>query len=115
VLGGVVVFHIGAETVCARPGDVVVAPKRVPRTFRVVSDHARWLVLTSLRSLARYEEFAKAVTQPSEPAADPTGSWASDPDAAVVRAIAASNGIAVLGPPGMLPEQFEQAEADSAL
>ena len=64
VLEGEVTFYVGGETVRARPGDVVVAPRDVPRTFCVTSETARWLVVTSLRSLSRYEDFSRAVTQP---------------------------------------------------
>ena len=46
VLEGEVVFHVGGETVAAAAGDAVVAPRGAERTFRVVSERARWLVLT---------------------------------------------------------------------
>jgi mannose-6-phosphate isomerase-like protein (cupin superfamily) len=46
VLAGELIFFVGDEVVRARPGDVVVAPRGVPRTYRVESEGARWLVLT---------------------------------------------------------------------
>jgi hypothetical protein len=101
VLEGEVTFYVGAEVVHARAGDVVVVPPSAPRTFRVSSERARWLVVTDLRSPARYEDFARAVA-PADPAA--TGSaWPSEDEVASLRAIAAANGITVLGPPGTLP------------
>ena len=100
VLEGEISFYVGRETTHARPGDLVIAPSGVPRTFRVTSAQARWLVLTSVRSLARYEDFARAVVPPN---AD--RDWSTPEDAAAVAAIAAANGIEVLGPPGMLPAE----------
>ena len=104
VLEGEVVFYVGDEIVRARAGDVVVAPGGVPRTFRVASAAARWLVMTSVKSLARYEDFTRAAVRP---AAGLTG-WPSAEDAAALAAIAAANDIDVLGPPGMLPRQLDQ-------
>jgi mannose-6-phosphate isomerase-like protein (cupin superfamily) len=100
VLEGEVVFHVGGERVHARAGDVVVAPRHVPRTFRVVSERARWLVITSLRSLARYEDFQRAVAPVG---AEDEPAWASEEDYAVLTGLAAANGIEILGPPGLLP------------
>jgi len=98
VLEGEVVFFVGDEIVDGRAGDVVVAPRDVPRTYRVASGTARWLVVTALRSPVRYEDFTRAVTCP-----DASGSWPSPEEEATVAAIASANGITVLGPPGALP------------
>ncbi|CAN5686912.1 cupin domain-containing protein [soil metagenome] len=98
VLEGEVVFFVGEETVEARAGDVVIAPRDVPRTYLVTSASARWLVTTALRSLARYEDFALAVARPG-----PADSWPSAEEEAAVSAIASANGITLLGPPGSLP------------
>lgn len=99
VLEGHVTFYVGAETVAAGPGDVVVAPSGVARTFRVDSPRARWSVLTRVRSLARFADFTRAVhaTPP------PSGRWPSAHEHAAVASIAAANGIELLGPPGALP------------
>jgi quercetin dioxygenase-like cupin family protein len=100
VLEGEVVFYVGDEIVRARAGEVVVAPRGVARTFRVASKRARWLLMTTLRSVSRYEDFARAVTwRRARERAD----WPSAEEAAAVAAIAAANGIEVLGPPGTLP------------
>src|SRR3954447_20803240 len=64
VLDGEVVFFVGADMVWAGPGDVVVAPRDVPRTFRVASSEARWLVLTQVRSLESFADFGRAVSAP---------------------------------------------------
>jgi mannose-6-phosphate isomerase-like protein (cupin superfamily) len=100
VLAGEVVFFVGNDMVWAGPGDVVVAPAGAARTFRVASDGARWLVLTQVRSLDRYTDFARAV---SAPLADPCSGWPSSGEHAAVESMAAANGIELLGPPGALP------------
>jgi mannose-6-phosphate isomerase-like protein (cupin superfamily) len=94
---GLVTFFVGGETVSAGPGDVVVAPAAVERTFRVESDRARWLVLTHVRSLPRFEDFGRAVSAPV------AGDWPSLEEAATVASIARVNGIELIGPPGALP------------
>ena len=100
VLGGELTFFVGADVVRAETGDVVVAPREVPRTYRVESEDARWLVLTRVASAARFEDFGRALAVPvNGPAAD----WPTSDEAAGVPAIASTNGIEVLGPPGMLP------------
>ena len=100
VLEGEIVFFVGRDMVWAGPGDVVVAPADVPRTFRVASDQARWLVLTHVRSLELFNDFARAV---SAPLVTPARGWPSEHEHAAVQAIAAANGIDLLGPPGALP------------
>jgi quercetin dioxygenase-like cupin family protein len=99
LLEGEVEFHVGDERLRAAAGDVVVAPRGVARTFRVLSRRARWLVVTSVRSLAGYEAFGRAVARPAVPG----GRWPSVDEAAAVATVAAANGIDVLGPPGALP------------
>jgi mannose-6-phosphate isomerase-like protein (cupin superfamily) len=100
VLEGEVVFFVGKDMIWAGPGDVVVAPADVPRTFRVASAEARWLVLTQVRSLDSFNDFARAV---SAPLLTPARGWPSEHEHAAVRAIGAANGIELLGPPGALP------------
>src|SRR3954470_24779975 len=57
VLTGEVVFFVGDDMVWAGPGDVVVAPAGVARTFRAGAGGARWLVLTRVRSLDHFSDF----------------------------------------------------------
>jgi mannose-6-phosphate isomerase-like protein (cupin superfamily) len=91
---GTVTFFVDGERVPAGPGDVVVAPAGSARTFRVESAEARWLVLTRVTSLTRYEDFGRAVAQPIQ-------DYFPTPDElSALRAIGAANGIEVLGPPG---------------
>jgi hypothetical protein len=100
VLEGEVLFFIDDEVVPAGPGDVVVAAAGAERTFRVVSEDARWLVLTRVTSLERFLDFNRAAPEVvSIPLSwSPTGE-----DFAAISSIAAANGIEMLGPPGVIP------------
>ena len=95
VLEGAVTFFVDDEQVLAGPGDVVVAPGASARSFRVESAAARWLVLTRVYSLVRYEDFGRAVAEPAD--------GLVRPELAGLRTIAAANGIEILGPPGAVP------------
>ena len=97
VVEGEVTFFVGDEVVRAGAGDVVVAPAGIPHTFRVESPSARWLVLTRVDSLERYEDFARAVAAPVE-----DGRWPSEEGLSALRAIGRANGIEILGPPGVV-------------
>ena len=101
VIDGEVAFFVGNDMVWARPGDVVVAPADVPRTFRVASAEARWLVHTQVSSLERFHDFGRAVSRPLPRPAD---GWPSAEERSVVEAMAAANGIELLGPPCALPD-----------
>jgi quercetin dioxygenase-like cupin family protein len=100
VLDGELTFFVGAEEIAAGPGDIVVAPPGAARTFRVVSEDARWLVLTRVASLERFQDFGRAV---SKPLLAPARVWPSLEEAYAVAAIGRANGIELLGPPGALP------------
>jgi uncharacterized cupin superfamily protein len=100
VIEGEMAFFVGDELVWAGAGDVVVAPAGAPRTFRVDSESARWIVLTHSRALDLYIDFGRAVSTRHR---DPSAGWPSEEEHAAVAAIAAANGIELLGPPGALP------------
>ena len=100
VTEGEVLFFIGSDMVWAEAGDVVVAPRDVPHTFRSGRGGARWLVLTRVASLERFIDFGRAV---SIPLGTPAAGWPSADERATVAAIGAANGIELLGPPGALP------------
>jgi quercetin dioxygenase-like cupin family protein len=100
VLEGRVTFFVGSDVVIARAGDVVVAQPGAARTFRVESASARWLVHTTVTSLERFADFARATsTRVSAPGAG----WPCAQERSSVASIAAANGIEILGPPGALP------------
>ena len=100
VLEGEVVFFIDNDEVPAGPGDVVVVAAGADRTFRVISEDARWLVLTRVTSLELFLDFFRAVTAPD---AVPVSGWPSAEEETALSAIGAANGIELLGPPGVLP------------
>lgn len=104
VLDGQVTFFVGAESVTAAAGDVVVAPAGVARSFRVDAEGSRWLVLTRVHALDRFLDFSRAV---SAARANAAAGWPSEAERAAVTAIGAANGIELLGPPGALPVPTE--------
>jgi hypothetical protein len=100
VLEGEVTFYVGSEVVEAGAGQTVVAPAGAERTFRVESEQARWIVLTRVRSLARFADFGRAV---ATAVAGSCGEWTSADDERTVAAIGRPNGIELLGSPGAVP------------
>jgi mannose-6-phosphate isomerase-like protein (cupin superfamily) len=101
VVEGELTYLVGDETVPARPGEVVIIPSGVPRTFLVESEQARWLLFTRVSSLARFEDFGRAVSRPAPAAL--SSEWHRTEEAAALEAIANANGIEILGPPGTFP------------
>lgn len=100
VVDGSVVVYAGGETVRLEAGESFVAPRSVPHTHRAATERARWLSMTFASSAGRYEDFVRAVGTPLADAL-------ADEDEAALLAFAAPSGIAVLGPPGMLPAELE--------
>ena len=107
VLEGSILVYAGSETVQLEAGDSFVAPRSVPHTHRAATERARWLSMTFASSAGRYEDFVRAVGTPfANGGVAPTAE-----DEAVLLAFAAPSGIAVLGPPGMLPAELEPRAA----
>ncbi len=63
VLEGEMIFQVGEETITARPGSFVFAPKDVPHTYTVESGPARLLFLLSP---AGFEGFVEAISKPAK-------------------------------------------------
>jgi quercetin dioxygenase-like cupin family protein len=103
VLEGSVVVWAGGETVRLEAGESFVAPRSVPHTHRAATERARWLSMTFASSAGRYEDFVRAVGTPLSGG----GAAPMVEDEAALLAFAAPSGIAVLGPPGMLPADLE--------
>ncbi|MEA2482486.1 MAG: hypothetical protein QOC55_433, partial [Thermoleophilaceae bacterium] len=82
-----------------------VAAAGAERTFRVVSEDARWLVLTRVTSLERFLDWGRAAP---EVLATPLSWSPTGEDFAAIASIAAANGIELLGPPGVLPGGRQQ-------
>jgi quercetin dioxygenase-like cupin family protein len=81
-------------------GDSAFAPRGVPHTYRVESDEARWLVATTD---AGFGTFIRSASTPAE-----NGGYAPPelmPLPERLAALAAEQGIELLGPPGVLPDR----------
>jgi quercetin dioxygenase-like cupin family protein len=100
ILEGDVRLFVGDRELVLAPGQAALAPRGVPHAYRVESDRARWIVISSP---AGYEQFVRSAGEPAPRAELPPAGRHSDP-AALARA-AAEQGIEILGPPGMLPAQ----------
>jgi quercetin dioxygenase-like cupin family protein len=88
VLEGEMSFHVGERSFRGGPGTTAFAPRGIPHCYRVESDGARWLAMSSP---AGFAEFVAAVAA------------AGELDPATLAAIGAEHDIEILGPPGMLP------------
>jgi quercetin dioxygenase-like cupin family protein len=99
VVAGAMTLFVGDSEIALGEGQAAVAPRGVQHAYRVESELARWLVLSSP---AGFERFLRAASEPAEGDELPPSGRSGDPDA-VVR-LAADYGIEVVGPPGALPE-----------
>jgi quercetin dioxygenase-like cupin family protein len=97
VVEGALTLFVNDEPIRLVAGDAFSAPRRAPHTLLVESREVRYLSATVARSAARYEDFLRAVAVPSE---ESSSSWQASGDASRLSAIAAPNGIDVLGEPG---------------
>jgi mannose-6-phosphate isomerase-like protein (cupin superfamily) len=94
VLAGAITFFLGDTAVRAEAGCSVIVQADTAHTFRIESEGARWRVATEVSSVARFDDLGRALAQP--------GSMTPQ-DVATASAIAAANGIRILGSPGTLP------------
>ena len=100
VFEGSLTVYFGEDAVRVEEGETLVAPGRIPHTYRVESGKARLLTMTRVDSAARYADFLDAVARPGDSEAP---AWVTEEDEATVSAIAAAAGITVLSAPGELP------------
>jgi quercetin dioxygenase-like cupin family protein len=98
VLGGELSLFVGGEHLRLGPGQAALAPRGVPHSYRVETDEARWLVITTP---AGFESFVREVAEPAR--ADALPPPGPPPDPAALGQAAARAGIEILGPPGTLP------------
>ncbi len=98
VLDGEVSLFAPGRQLTLTAGQAALAPREVPHTYRVESEQARWLVVTTP---AGFESFVRHVSEPAPAEAFPAAERPIDP-AALAQA-AADVGIEILGPPGALP------------
>lgn len=97
VLDGRLTVFLGDDVVVLGPGQRLMAPAGVAHTFRAEAT-TRHVTIATTASVARYEDWLRAVAPPA-----PAFSWEHGPEAAALAAIAAVSGITVLGAPGVRP------------
>lgn len=96
VLEGEVRYRVGDADRIARAGDILLAPRGVPHTYRVESPQARMLTITR----AGFERFVRAMGRPAEHDGLPTPSGPPSPEQAQALAQAClAFGIELVGPP----------------
>ena len=98
VLEGEVTVFVGGDQIVLGPGQSVLAPRDVPHAYRVESEEAHWLLITTP---AGFEAFVREVAEPAPAEKLPPAGRPFDPT--VLRQAAAKVGIEILGPPGALP------------
>lgn len=98
MLDGEIEFDIGEATVLATPGTYALAPRGVPHAFRVLTDTARMLVITSRPGSAPAGGFHPFTAAAGTPATTPVLPAPSAPDPAALTALAAEHGITIFPP-----------------
>lgn len=98
VLDGELRVRIGDREIRARAGETLLAPKKVPHTYRVESpDGARWLTITHGGD---FERFVRAFSRPAQRDGLPDPSGPPTPEQAQALASeCAQHGIELVGPP----------------
>jgi len=105
VLDGEVTFWAGDEERVLRAGDFVLGPKGVPHTYRVTGGEPARILVTS--SSGAFASFVQTYGEPAPRRELPVP--ARPPDVERLGRLAAEHGIALLGPPGMLPGELRTA------
>jgi quercetin dioxygenase-like cupin family protein len=97
VLEGELVALVDGTMRRAGAGDSVLLPKGVPHTYCVVSEEARWLVVTTGGD---FERFVRAAARPAQGDGLPAESGPPTPEQqAALGQLAQRHGIELLGPP----------------
>jgi quercetin dioxygenase-like cupin family protein len=98
ILDGELLFRIGDRDVRGGAGDILLAPKGVPHTYRVQSSQgARWLTIVSGGD---FETFVRAFSRQAERSGLPDPAGPPSPEQADALARACSQyGIELVGPP----------------
>lgn len=98
VLEGEISLHTADASLTLTAGEAFVAPKDIPHVYRVESETARWLGVSTPGDFTR---FVLEASVPAEydglPPAD------RDVDFGEIVRIAGEHGIEILGPPGTMP------------
>jgi len=98
LLEGSLSVHTPDESRTLSPGDAFFAPRGVPHVYRVESERARWLAVSTPAGFASFvQEIAVPADEDDLPPAD------REVDLAGLVAAAERHGIEILGPPGTMP------------
>jgi len=98
VIDGELSLFVRGQQLILGAGQAALAPRAVPHAYRVESEEARWLLVTTP---AGFESFVREVAEPAPADELPPAERPQDP--AVLAQAAAKVGIEILGPPGVLP------------
>lgn len=98
VLDGEVSLFAAGRQLTLGAGQAAFAPREIPHAYRVESEEARWIVITTP---AGFESFVRRVAEPAPADELPEAGRPVDP--ALLAQAAADVGIEILGPPGALP------------
>jgi quercetin dioxygenase-like cupin family protein len=97
VVAGRLRLRAGDEDIELAAGETFLAPQGLPHTYRVESDEARWLVVTTNGD---FEGFVRAAGRPAEQATLPAPSGPPTPEQQQAFAeLALRHGIELVGPP----------------
>lgn len=98
VLDGEIEFEVDGECTVARAGGYVLSPRGAAHTFRVLTDTARMLVISSSREDARGGGFERFVRRVGTPATARVLPVPTAPDAVALTSVGAECGIDLLPP-----------------
>jgi quercetin dioxygenase-like cupin family protein len=105
LIEGELVFLVDGETRRVLPPETHLAPKGVPHTYRVVSEQARWLVVTTRGD---FERFVREAARPAQASELPTPAGPPTPEQQqALGELALRHGIELIGPP--LTEEIADA------
>jgi len=97
VLEGHMAFMVGDEVIDAPAGSFIFGPKKIPHTFTVRSETARWLLVSEP---AGFEHFMRTFATPAERLEIPPADG-PPPDFEALTALAKEYQIEIVGPPGI--------------
>jgi quercetin dioxygenase-like cupin family protein len=97
LLEGELVLLVDGKTTRVRAGETRLAPRGVPHTYRVVSERARWLVVTTKGD---FERFVRATSRPASAAELPPAAGPPSPEQQQALAeLSLRHRIELIGPP----------------
>jgi uncharacterized RmlC-like cupin family protein len=99
VLDGELELTVGGEVMVATTGTYALAPRGVPHSFRVLTDTARALVITSSSAPAPGSGFHEFTLAAGVPATTRSLPVPAAPDPARLAELAAAHNIDIVGPP----------------